>query len=314
MTVRLATYNLLHGMTGARRDGRARPRRGRPRRSGHRWWPTTARCARPCALLDADVLGLQEVDVDQPRSGVRPPGAGRGRGDAARRTGTSPRRSPARPARPGWAHADDAQEARPTRAAGRPPPRSADARTTAPASRSTRRCVSARSTASGLVSRLPVARVAHARASTQRRGACRCSSRPSRARGSSRCPTSRAPRSPPWSRVRAGRSRSSTAHLSFVPGYNVRQLRALRRWLAGLPRPLVLLGDFNLPGRMPALRHRLGRRWSGPPPTRSSGRAPSSTTSSSTASRPRRSPPPGPRPGAPLPVSDHAAVTVDLDL
>ncbi len=43
-----------------------------------------------------------------------------------------------------------------------------------------------------------------------------------------------------------------TVHLSFVPGYNVRQLRALRRWLAGLPRPLVLLGDLNLPGSIPS--------------------------------------------------------------
>jgi endonuclease/exonuclease/phosphatase family metal-dependent hydrolase len=41
-------------------------------------------------------------------------------------------------------------------------------------------------------------------------------------------------------------------HLSFVPGYNVRQLRELRTWLAGMPRPLVLLGDLNLPGRIPA--------------------------------------------------------------
>ena len=43
----------------------------------------------------------------------------------------------------------------------------------------------------------------------------------------------------------------ATAHLSFVPGYNVRQLRRLRTWLADLPRPLVLLGDFNLPGSLP---------------------------------------------------------------
>lgn len=43
----------------------------------------------------------------------------------------------------------------------------------------------------------------------------------------------------------------ATAHLSFVPGVNARQLRALRAWLSGMPRPLVLLGDFNLPGRLP---------------------------------------------------------------
>ena len=40
----------------------------------------------------------------------------------------------------------------------------------------------------------------------------------------------------------------ATTHLSFVPGWNVRQLRAVVRALAGLPAPRVLLGDLNLPG------------------------------------------------------------------
>lgn len=43
----------------------------------------------------------------------------------------------------------------------------------------------------------------------------------------------------------------ATVHLSFVPGFNVWQLRKLREWLAPLPRPLVLMGDFNLPGALP---------------------------------------------------------------
>ena len=43
----------------------------------------------------------------------------------------------------------------------------------------------------------------------------------------------------------------ATVHLSFVPGFNVWQLRKLRDWLAPLPRPLVLMGDFNLPGALP---------------------------------------------------------------
>jgi len=43
----------------------------------------------------------------------------------------------------------------------------------------------------------------------------------------------------------------ATAHLSFVPGWNVRQLRAIVRWLAPLPGPQVLLGDLNLPGGLP---------------------------------------------------------------
>lgn len=43
----------------------------------------------------------------------------------------------------------------------------------------------------------------------------------------------------------------ATVHLSFVPGFNVRQLRRLRAWLADMPRPLILLGDFNMPGNLP---------------------------------------------------------------
>jgi endonuclease/exonuclease/phosphatase family metal-dependent hydrolase len=42
------------------------------------------------------------------------------------------------------------------------------------------------------------------------------------------------------------------AHLSFVPGANVRQLRALCRWARTLPGPHLLLGDLNLPGPLPA--------------------------------------------------------------
>jgi endonuclease/exonuclease/phosphatase family metal-dependent hydrolase len=42
-------------------------------------------------------------------------------------------------------------------------------------------------------------------------------------------------------------------HLSFVPGWNVRQLRALVRWARSMPAPRVLLGDLNLPGGVPRL-------------------------------------------------------------
>ncbi len=45
----------------------------------------------------------------------------------------------------------------------------------------------------------------------------------------------------------------ATAHLSFVPGVNVAQLRRLVAWLRPFPRPLVLMGDFNLPGALPEL-------------------------------------------------------------
>ena len=49
----------------------------------------------------------------------------------------------------------------------------------------------------------------------------------------------------------AGVFTAVTCHLSFVPGYNVAQLRALTRWVARMPQPVVLLGDLNLPGALP---------------------------------------------------------------
>jgi endonuclease/exonuclease/phosphatase family metal-dependent hydrolase len=52
--------------------------------------------------------------------------------------------------------------------------------------------------------------------------------------------------------LRSPRMTVACTHLSFVPGVNVRQLRAVRRWLDELPGPRVLLGDLNLPGRLPA--------------------------------------------------------------
>ncbi len=45
----------------------------------------------------------------------------------------------------------------------------------------------------------------------------------------------------------------ATTHLSFVPGWNVVQLRRVTRTLAALGLPCVLLGDLNIPGRLPAL-------------------------------------------------------------
>ena len=44
----------------------------------------------------------------------------------------------------------------------------------------------------------------------------------------------------------------AATHLSFVPGMNVLQLRRLRAALADLPGPRLLMGDLNLPGRLPA--------------------------------------------------------------
>ena len=44
----------------------------------------------------------------------------------------------------------------------------------------------------------------------------------------------------------------ATAHLSFLPGWNVAQLRAVNRRLGTLPDPVVLMGDLNMPAPLPA--------------------------------------------------------------
>ncbi|MGC9666191.1 endonuclease/exonuclease/phosphatase family protein [Planosporangium sp. 12N6] len=49
----------------------------------------------------------------------------------------------------------------------------------------------------------------------------------------------------PW-----GAMTVATTHLSFIPGWNVRQLRQAIRVLRTLPAPRLLLGDLNIPGRV----------------------------------------------------------------
>jgi endonuclease/exonuclease/phosphatase family metal-dependent hydrolase len=44
----------------------------------------------------------------------------------------------------------------------------------------------------------------------------------------------------------------ATTHLSFVPAWNLMQLRKVTGALAGLNLPCVLLGDLNFPGSLPA--------------------------------------------------------------
>lgn len=99
----------------------------------------------------------------------------------------------------------------------------------------------------------------------------------------------------------------ATAHLSFVPGYNIRQLRRLKRWLADLPRPLILLGDFNLPGGLPARvtgwrRAELGHTY---PVFRPRVRFDHILSDGIAGHRPRVHA---------LPVSDHCAVTAAFTL
>lgn len=90
-------------------------------------------------------------------------------------------------------------------------------------------------------------------------------------------------------------------HLSFVPGWNVRQLLAVRRWIADLPRPHLLLGDFNIVGTVPAASLGAAGLLSPARPPRASGpsRAPEAATASGPATAPGRA-----RPATPTPRSD----------
>ena len=45
----------------------------------------------------------------------------------------------------------------------------------------------------------------------------------------------------------------ATTHLSFAPVWNGVQLRKVTTWLRDLPGPRVLLGDLNMPGPLPRL-------------------------------------------------------------
>lgn len=57
----------------------------------------------------------------------------------------------------------------------------------------------------------------------------------------------------------------ATTHLSFVPGWNVRQLRRALRWLSAGEHPVLLLGDLNLPTPVVDLAARGWRRVSAGP-------------------------------------------------
>jgi endonuclease/exonuclease/phosphatase family metal-dependent hydrolase len=104
----------------------------------------------------------------------------------------------------------------------------------------------------------------------------------------------------------------AATHLSFVPPWNAAQLAAIRRWIAPLPRPHLLLGDLNLPGPVPRLV--LGPAW------RDLGRGPTYP-----AHRPRLQidhilaaglgPDAVRRAEVPvIPVSDHRPLVVEVEL
>ena len=62
----------------------------------------------------------------------------------------------------------------------------------------------------------------------------------------------------------------ASTHLSFVPGWNVRQLRSVIQALRAMPAPRLLLADLNLPGSLASTFsgwRRLGQRPTYPSPT-----------------------------------------------
>ncbi|WP_431680332.1 endonuclease/exonuclease/phosphatase family protein [Kitasatospora sp. KL5] len=217
--LRIATFNLLHGQPLAA-DGAPLPLPADP----------AAPLGDAIAELDADVLALQEVDRHQERSGLADQAA-----VAAKAMGAADWRFAAalhgRPAPlAGWVHDPTMTK---LQVYG---PAEVDSATDRPAY------------GTALLTRLPVH---HWRA---RRFAPAPFGLPLRVAGRrGLTPVPDEPRAA-LAAVLEGRHGPFTvvaAHLSFVPGWNVAQLTAIRRWIADLPQPYLVLGDFNLIGAVP---------------------------------------------------------------
>jgi endonuclease/exonuclease/phosphatase family metal-dependent hydrolase len=196
--VRVASFNILNGRSPA--DGEV----------------DVGRLRDAATLLDADVLGLQEVDRDQPRSHGLDLTA-----EVATAMGGQGRFAAAIAGTPGekWRPARD----------GDPP--------TGPAY------------GIGLVSRLPVTRWLVTRLPSAPVRSPIVIPGPRRKvlwlRDEPRVLIAAVLDTP------AGPMTVGNTHLSFVPGWNGAQLRRAARALRGLPPPRVLLGDLNLPGALP---------------------------------------------------------------
>lgn len=194
--MRVATFNLLNGRSLT--DGLVDP----------------ARLTAEIGSLDADVLGLQEVDRGQPRSG-HVDLAAVAAGAAAHRF------EPALIGTPGgtWRAAEDGDEAR----------------------------VDEPAYGIALVTRLPVRdwQVVRLKAAPTKA--------PIVAPGSKQVILVQdEPRVLLAAVVEGptGPMTVATTHLSFVPGWNVWQLRRVCRELRRLPAPRILLGDLNIPGAL----------------------------------------------------------------
>lgn len=217
--LRIATFNLLHGQPLAA-DGSPLP------------YPEQA--AEPLheaiAALDADVLALQEVDRYQQRSGLSDQSAvaARAMGAADWRFAAALHGRPAPVA--GWLR-DPAVPG--LRVYG---PQDVDTATELPSYGTT------------LLTRLPVR---HWRA---RRFAPAPFGLPLRVAGRrGLTPVPDEPRAALAAVLEGDRGPFTVVatHLSFVPGWNMAQLAGIRRWIADLPRPYLVLGDFNLVGPVP---------------------------------------------------------------
>ena len=244
--LRIATFNLLHGQSLGP-DGNPLPG-ARPAAD------PAETLAQAIAALDADVLALQEVDRYQPRSGLVDQAA-----VAAKALGAAE-----------WRFAA-ALHGRPAPVAGWiPEPGCHGLRVYGPDDVETATELPSYGTA--LVTRLPV------RQWRARRFAPAPFGLPLRVAGRrGLTPVPDEPRAA-LAAVLEGPNGPFTvvaAHLSFVPGWNMGQLAGIRRWIADLPAPYLLLGDFNLVGAVPrtvlggaAVVDRLGRRSAYPRPPR----------------------------------------------
>ena len=181
---------------------------------------STERLVTACASLKADVLALQEIDRNQARSG----GVDQTAAVAERMGAAAWRFEPALIGEPGatWRAAEDADD-----------PASADA-----------------GYGVGLVSMLPVREwhVVRLRAAKVRApvavpgGRGRFILLPDEPRVALAAEVNT-----DW-----GPLVVASTHLSFVPGWNLAQVRQVTRALAAIGPPCVLLGDLNFPGRLPA--------------------------------------------------------------
>lgn len=194
--MRLATFNLLHGRSLT--DGEV----------------VVSRLHEAVGRLDADVLGIQEVDRGQPRSHGLDLTA-----EAASVHGADSRFIPAIVGTPGGAW---------TAATDMPVPGPAYG--------------------TGLLSRLPVLswHVLRLRAAPVRSPILLPGTRTLIwLQDEPRVALAAVVETP------SGPMTVATTHLSFVPVWNGVQLRKVTAWLRTLPGPQVLLGDLNMPGPLP---------------------------------------------------------------